>query len=186
MVAAISQEKEIFASLLLSPFPPCALPSLPPLLFMLLSLLFIAAAPAFLLSFLPFPFWIFIFLSLSCTSSSDTLSCGSRSRQLSVYCKTARQKDFTSCEWQLFPNEMLTWCFTQASSPLWGSSMMDEQPGRLVYFHLDPWERIVKPGVMAPSGSTDHTSGHSPGRCWADSCVAWYQNAWAFVSWFIS
>lgn len=63
-----------------------------------------------------------------------------------------------SCERQLFLNEMLTRCFTQALSPLRESSVMDEQPGRLVPFLLDPGERIVKQGVMAPSGSTDHTS----------------------------
>lgn len=96
---------------------PHMLPFLPSLSFALLALLFLAHASAFLLSsfILLDPF---VFLSLSCMRSSDTLCCGSRSRQLSVYCKTARQKDFMSCERQLFPNELLTWCFTQASSPL--------------------------------------------------------------------
>lgn len=66
----------------------------------------------FLSQCLPLPTFIssfllldpFTFPSLSCMRSSDALCCGSHSRQLSVYHKTARQKDFMSCERQLFPN----------------------------------------------------------------------------------
>lgn len=63
-----------------------------------------------------------------------------------------------SCEQQLFPNEMLTWCFTQALSLLRGSFVMEKQPGRMVPFLWDPQERIVKQAVMAPNFPTDHTS----------------------------